>query len=117
MKPNNGSSSIWKTRFLFVYLELHKAFQRTNKFQLSLPWSLQNQTSHIMHIKIISIDGGRTSGDFPASIPQRLENDFHQRVTNLFDVIFGSATNGISTDAIIVDLPLEQILNTYSSQA
>ncbi len=70
-----------------------------------------------MPIKILSIDGGGTRGLFPATLLTQLEKDLGKRVTEVFDVIIGSATGGIIATALAAGLPTEQIRNIYQNEA
>lgn len=70
-----------------------------------------------MTTRILSIDGGGTRGLFPATILQQLENDTGKKVTELFDVIIGSATGGIIATAIAAGLPMGSIQNIYLEEA
>src|SRR5687768_9497712 len=70
-----------------------------------------------MTIRILSIDGGGTRGLFPATILHQLENDLGKKVTDLFDVIIGSATGGIIATAIAAGLPMNVIQNIYLEEA
>ena len=70
-----------------------------------------------MPTRILSIDGGGTRGLFPATILQKLETDLGKKVTELFDVIIGSATGGIIAAAIAAGLPMNVIQNIYLEEA
>ena len=70
-----------------------------------------------MQTKILSIDGGGTRGLFPATILQQLETDLGQKVTDVFDIIIGSATGGIIAAAIAAGLPMHQIQSIYLNEA
>src|SRR4030095_2408027 len=70
-----------------------------------------------MTTKILSIDGGGTRGLFPATILKQLELDLGKKVTDVFDVIIGSATGGIIVSAIAGGLPMDKIQQLYLTQA
>lgn len=70
-----------------------------------------------MPVRILSIDGGGTRGLFPATILRRLESDLGKKVTDIFDVIIGSATGGIIATAIASGLPMEAIQKIYLEEA
>ncbi len=70
-----------------------------------------------MTIRILSIDGGGTRGLFPATILRQLENDLGKKVTDLFDVIIGSATGGIIATSIAAGLNMETIQSIYLDEA
>lgn len=70
-----------------------------------------------MSIKILSIDGGGTRGLFPATILKKLEDESGKKITELFDVIIGSATGGIIAAAIAAGLPIADIQNIYLEEA
>ncbi len=70
-----------------------------------------------MSIRILSIDGGGIRGLFPATILRQLEKDLGKKVTDVFDVIIGSATGGIIATAIAAGLPMEVIQNIYLEEA
>lgn len=70
-----------------------------------------------MTIRILSIDGGGTRGLFPATILLQLEQDLGKKVTDLFDVIIGSATGGIIATSIAAGLPMEKIQSIYLDEA
>jgi patatin-like phospholipase/acyl hydrolase len=70
-----------------------------------------------MPTRILSIDGGGTRGLFPATIIRQLELDLGKPVTEIFDVIIGSATGGIIAAAIAGGLSAEQMQNIYLNEA
>jgi patatin-like phospholipase/acyl hydrolase len=70
-----------------------------------------------MAVKILSIDGGGTRGLFPATILTQLEKDLGKRVTEIFDVIIGSATGGIIATSLAAGLTAEQIQSIYLNEA
>ena len=70
-----------------------------------------------MTVRILSIDGGGTRGLFPATILQQLELDLGKKVTEVFDVIIGSATGGIIATSIAAGLPMNAIRDIYLNEA
>ncbi len=70
-----------------------------------------------MPVRILSIDGGGTRGLFPATIIQRIENEYGRPVTELFDVIIGSATGGIIATALAAGLSGHHIQQIYLREA
>jgi len=70
-----------------------------------------------MAVKILSIDGGGTRGLFPATVLTQLEKDLGKRVTEIFDVIIGSATGGIIATSLAAGLTAEQIQGIYLNEA
>jgi patatin-like phospholipase/acyl hydrolase len=68
-------------------------------------------------IKVLSIDGGGTRGLLPATMLHQLEQETGQSVTDIFDVIVGSATGGIITSAIAAGMSMEDIMDIYLKQA
>ena len=70
-----------------------------------------------MAIRILSIDGGGTRGLFPATVLRKLEEDQGKKVTEIFDLIIGSATGGIIATAIAAGLPMNTIQDIYLEEA
>jgi uncharacterized protein len=70
-----------------------------------------------MPIRILSIDGGGTRGLFPATLIHELEKELGKPVTEIFDVIIGSATGGIIASALAAGLSGKQIQNIYLTEA
>ncbi len=68
-------------------------------------------------IKILSIDGGGTRGLMPSTILHKLEQETGKAVTDLFDVIVGSATGGIITAALAAGVPTNEIIDIYLNKA
>ncbi len=68
-------------------------------------------------IKVLAIDGGGTRGLLPATLLHELEKETGQSVTDIFDVIVGSATGGIITTAIAAGMPMQDIMDIYLKQA
>jgi patatin-like phospholipase/acyl hydrolase len=68
-------------------------------------------------IKVLSIDGGGTRGLLPATMLYQLEQETGQSVTDIFDVIVGSATGGIITSAIAAGVRMEDIRDIYLKKA
>ena len=70
-----------------------------------------------MTIRILSIDGGGTRGLFPATMLHQLEIDLGKKITEVFDVIIGSATGGIIATSIAAGLPMDAIRDIYLNEA
>jgi patatin-like phospholipase/acyl hydrolase len=70
-----------------------------------------------MPVRILSIDGGGTRGLFPATMITQLEQDYAKPVTEIFDVIIGSATGGIIATALAAGLKGHQIRDIYLNEA
>jgi len=70
-----------------------------------------------MSTRILSIDGGGTRGLFPATLLKQIETDTGKKVTELFDVIIGSATGRIIVSAMAAGLSIDQIQQLYLTQA
>jgi patatin-like phospholipase/acyl hydrolase len=70
-----------------------------------------------MTVRILSIDGGGTRGLFPATLISELERETDKKITDLFDVIIGSATGGIIAAAIAAGLTGAQIRDIYLNEA
>ncbi len=68
-------------------------------------------------IKVLSIDGGGTRGLMPSTLLHCLENETGKSVTDLFDVIVGSATGGIIAAALAAGLSTFEIIDIYLNQA
>jgi patatin-like phospholipase/acyl hydrolase len=68
-------------------------------------------------IKILSIDGGGTRGLMPSTILHKIEQETGKAVTDLFDVIVGSATGGIIAAALAAGVPTDQIIDIYLNKA
>ena len=68
-------------------------------------------------IKILSIDGGGTRGLMPSTLLHCLENETGKPVTDLFDVIVGSATGGIIASALAAGLSTFEIIDIYLNRA
>ncbi len=68
-------------------------------------------------IRVLSIDGGGTRGLFPATLLHQLEQETNKSVTDIFDVIVGSATGGIISMAISAGMPMEEIMDIYLKRA
>lgn len=68
-------------------------------------------------IRVLAIDGGGTRGLFPATILRELEKETGRRITDMFDVIVGSATGGIITMALAAEMEVEDIMDIYHKQA
>jgi patatin-like phospholipase/acyl hydrolase len=68
-------------------------------------------------IRVLSIDGGGTRGLFPATILRQMETATGRPVTELFDVIVGSATGGIITVALSAGMTIPDIMDIYLRQA
>lgn len=68
-------------------------------------------------IRVLSIDGGGTRGLFPATMLHELEQASGRSVTDIFDVIVGSATGGIITVAISAGMKMEDIMDIYLNKA
>lgn len=68
-------------------------------------------------IKVLAIDGGGTRGLLPATLLHQLERESGKSVTDIFDVIVGSATGGIISMAIAAGMPMNEIMDIYLKQA
>ncbi len=68
-------------------------------------------------LKVLSIDGGGTRGLMPSTILHRLEQETGQMVTDMFDVIVGSATGGIIAASLAAGMKTEEIIDIYLNQA
>jgi hypothetical protein len=68
-------------------------------------------------IKILSIDGGGTRGLMPSTILHNIEKETGKSITDLFDVIVGSATGGIIATALAAGVSTNDIIDIYFSKA
>ena len=68
-------------------------------------------------IKVLSIDGGGTRGLMPSTMLYQIEQYTEKSITEIFDVIVGSATGGIIATALAAGLPTEQIIDIYLKKA
>lgn len=68
-------------------------------------------------IKILSIDGGGTRGLLPSTMLNCLEKETGQKVTDLFDVIVGSATGGIIAAALGAGMETAELIDLYLNRA
>ncbi|MCG8307369.1 MAG: patatin-like phospholipase family protein [Cytophagales bacterium] len=68
-------------------------------------------------INVLSIDGGGTRGLMPSTILHCLENETGRSVTDVFDVIVGSATGGIIAASLAAGMRTNEIMEIYQNQA
>lgn len=68
-------------------------------------------------IKILSIDGGGTRGLMPSTILHKIEMETGKSITDLFDVIVGSATGGIIATALAAGVSTNDIIDIYFNKA
>jgi uncharacterized protein len=69
-------------------------------------------------IRVLSIDGGGTRGLFPATILQLLEEAQNDKpISEMFDVIVGSATGGIIVTALAAGMKACEISKIYNDEA
>lgn len=68
-------------------------------------------------IKILSIDGGGTRGLMPSTILHNIEKETGKSITDLFDVIVGSATGGIIATALAAGVSTNDIIAIYFNKA
>ena len=68
-------------------------------------------------INVLSIDGGGTRGLMPSTILHCLENETGSSITELFDVIVGSATGGIIAASLAAGMKTDEIIEIYLNQA
>jgi patatin-like phospholipase/acyl hydrolase len=71
------------------------------------------QTSH--PFQILCLDGGGIKGLFSAAILAHLEEDFHIKITDYFDLIVGTSTGGIIALALGIGLRPREIVHFYVS--
>ncbi|MTB51117.1 patatin-like phospholipase family protein [Lewinella sp. W8] len=70
-----------------------------------------------MATKILSIDGGGTRGLFPATVLTEIERASGKKITDIFDVIIGSATGGIIASALAGGIDIEVVQDVYLNKA
>jgi patatin-like phospholipase/acyl hydrolase len=70
-----------------------------------------------MATNILSIDGGGTRGLFPATVLTEIEKATGKKITEIFDVIIGSATGGIIASALAAGIDIEVVQDIYLNKA
>jgi len=79
---------------------------------------MENQSMNNSKIfKILSIDGGGVRGVFAAKILALMEEKFHIKVHEHFDLIVGTSTGSIIAGAISVDYNLSDLVDDYVKNA
>ena len=68
-------------------------------------------------IKVLSIDGGGTRGLMPSTMLNQMEQHAGKSITEIFDVVVGSATGGIIATALAAGVPTEEIIDIYLKRA
>jgi len=68
-------------------------------------------------VNVLSIDGGGTRGLMPATMLHCLENATGKSITDIFDVIVGSATGGIIASSLAAGMNTNEIMEIYLNQA
>ncbi len=68
-------------------------------------------------VNVLSIDGGGTRGLMPSTMLKQLELATGKKITDIFDVIVGSATGGIITAALAAGVSTDDIIDIYLNKA
>ena len=70
-----------------------------------------------MSFKIICIDGGGVRGIYPAHILHRIEEEFHIKINQHFDMIVGTSTGSIIAGAVAANYSLRDIVRIFEEKS
>ena len=67
--------------------------------------------------KILTLDGGGTRGIYTAQLLALVEQEFDIRIKDSFDLIAGTSTGAIIAGAIVSEIPMDEIVGLFESEA
>lgn len=68
-------------------------------------------------LHILTLDGGGTRGIYSAQLLAQVEETFDVRIKDCFDLIAGTSTGAIIAGAAVADIPMEEIVELFESEA
>ena len=66
---------------------------------------------------ILALDGGGTRGIYIAQLLAQVEHAFDVRIKDCFDLIAGTSTGAIIAGAVVSDVPMDEIVQLFESEA
>ena len=72
-----------------------------------------NQAAENKPLRVLSIDGGGVRGILPARILSLMEEEFHIKIYNTFDLIVGTSAGSIVAGSIAANYDLAQLVDDY----
>lgn len=73
--------------------------------------------NHTDTFKILTLDGGGTRGIYTAQLLALAEQEFDIRIKDSFDLIAGTSTGSIIAGAIVSEIPMDEIVELFESEA
>ena len=68
-------------------------------------------------LRILALDGGGTRGIYSAQLLAKVEETFDVRIKDYFDLIAGTSTGAIIAGAAVADIPMDEIVELFESEA
>ena len=66
---------------------------------------------------ILTLDGGGTRGIYTAQLLAKIEQAFQRRIRTCFDLIAGTSTGAIIAGAAVSDIPMQDIVELFETEA
>ena len=67
--------------------------------------------------RILALDGGGTRGIYTAQLLAKIEHAFQIRIKTCFDLIAGTSTGGIIAGAAVSEIPMQDIVELFETEA
>ena len=68
-------------------------------------------------LHILALDGGGTRGIYSAKLLAQVEDTYNVRIRDCFDLIAGTSTGAIIAGAAVTDIPMEEIVQLFETEA